>query len=319
MNKKILFFSILFFFLAFAPQVFAQGFTALAPIPGLTDPDTITKLGNLTNFADFFNNLYKYVIGLAAVLAVIMIIWGGLEISTQDSISKQGAGRERITQAIYGLILVLLPVLVFTIINPSILKLSLNLPKLDLKYATYVSTGVSTGSGTKTVDPTTGCTITGTLLQRASCPSANTAQQFVANCNDGYGLLDFVTLPTSQESCQLVSGQRVCTTTKTIPAICKKKLSGTYMVVNLGQTLSITAKLRAIGDNASNFTNFANTCVQEKGVACGSRPFSAITCPSNVNITLTSGQSGKCYPLDSVYCSVASGGCLQGGSVLTLY
>ncbi len=136
MNKKILFFSILFFFLAFAPQVFAQGFTALAPIPGLTDKSIIDSVG----FANFFNNLYKYVIGLAAVLAVIMIIWGGLEISTQDSISKQGAGRERITQAIYGLILVLLPVLVFTIINPSILKLSLNLTEIDLKHAQYLPT-----------------------------------------------------------------------------------------------------------------------------------------------------------------------------------
>ncbi len=72
-----------------------------------------------------------YIIGLAAVLAVIMIIWGGLEYSTQDSVSKKGAGKERIQQAILGLVLVLSPVLVFSIINPSILNLSISLPKLD--------------------------------------------------------------------------------------------------------------------------------------------------------------------------------------------
>lgn len=108
-----------------------QGFTALAPIPGLTDTSA-TSVVNANTLANFFNNLYKYLIGLAAILAVIEIIWGGLQISTQDSVSKQGEGRERITQAVLGLVLVLSPVLVFSIINPSILNLSLSLPELKL-------------------------------------------------------------------------------------------------------------------------------------------------------------------------------------------
>lgn len=106
-------------------------FVALAPIAGLTDPSSVTSVINSQNLASFFNNLYKFCIGLAAALAVIMIIWGGLEISTQDSISKQGAGKEKIQNAIYGLLLVLSPVLVFSIINPAILNLSLNLRPLD--------------------------------------------------------------------------------------------------------------------------------------------------------------------------------------------
>ena len=140
--KKIVLLSVFFFCLALAPQVFAQGFTALAPIPGLTSPDA-TSVVSSTHFATFFNNLYKYCIGLAAVFAVIMIIWGGLEISTQDSVSKQGAGREKIQNALLGLVLVLSPVLVFSIINPSILNLSLNLDRLDLSHAPYVQTTVT--------------------------------------------------------------------------------------------------------------------------------------------------------------------------------
>ena len=120
--------SLAFLFLGLAPHVLAQNFVPLAPIPGLTDIQPTS--GGL---AAFFNNLYKFLIGLAAVLAIIEIIWGGLEISTKDSVSKQSDGKERITQAIFGLILVLSPVLVFSIINPSILNLSLNLPPLDLK------------------------------------------------------------------------------------------------------------------------------------------------------------------------------------------
>lgn len=127
-RKTVFVLSALSFF-AVASTAFAQGFTPLAPIPGLTD--NVTSIISSGSFEDFFNNLYKYCVGLAATLAVVMIIWGGLEISTQDSVSKQGAGRERITQAVLGLILVLSPVLVFSIINPRILNLSLALPKLD--------------------------------------------------------------------------------------------------------------------------------------------------------------------------------------------
>jgi hypothetical protein len=143
--KKLLALGLLVF-LGFAPHVLAQGFTALAPIPGLTDQSSATSVINSATLAAFFNNLYKYLIGLAATLAVIEIIWGGLEIATKDSVSKQSDGRERITQAIFGLVLVLSPVLVFSIINPSILNLSLNLPKLDL------TTTPSTTSASATVN-----------------------------------------------------------------------------------------------------------------------------------------------------------------------
>jgi len=120
-----------FALLLFAPHVFAQGFVPLAPITGLTDIQP-TSAG----LAGFFNSLYKFLVGIAAALAVIEIIWGGLEYSTQDSVSKKMDGKKRIYQAILGLILVLSPVIVFSIINPRILNLDLNLPEIDLKVNT---------------------------------------------------------------------------------------------------------------------------------------------------------------------------------------
>lgn len=145
--KMIILVSILFLSVTiFVPHVLAQsttvcdptkGFCALAPISGLTDQTTADSVAKSKSFADFFNNLYKYLIGLAAILAIIEIIWGGLEISTKDSVSKQSDGKERITQAIFGLVLVLSPVLVFSIVNPSILNLSLSLKPLDTK-RTYI-------------------------------------------------------------------------------------------------------------------------------------------------------------------------------------
>lgn len=128
--KKTLLLSSFFLLLVFVPHTLADtGFVPLAPIPGLTDTgliDTASGVGP-GSFAFFFNNLYKFMLGLAIALAIIEIIWGGLEISTQDSVSKKSDGKQRIYNAIYGLILILSPVLVFSIINPCILNLSIAL------------------------------------------------------------------------------------------------------------------------------------------------------------------------------------------------
>lgn len=124
--KKLLLAALLLAPLAALAQ--STGFVPLAPIPGLTDQQTASS----DTLANFFNNLYKYLIGVAAALAVIMIIWGGLEYSTQDSVSKKADGKHRIYQAILGLVLVLSPVLVFSVINPGILNLSIGLKPIDL-------------------------------------------------------------------------------------------------------------------------------------------------------------------------------------------
>ena len=158
MTKK-LFLTSLVLLLGFAPHVLAQSsFVPLAPIPGLTSSE-VTSVVNTQGFANFFNNLYKYLIGLAAVFAVIMIIWGGLEYATQDSVSKKSNAKERIYNAIFGLVLVLLPVLVFSIINPSILNLSLNLQALDTKSTVSSPTTPYTLSTTEVADRPAGVNV----------------------------------------------------------------------------------------------------------------------------------------------------------------
>lgn len=110
-------------------------FKALAPIPGLTGDATgkSTSVLSSNSLAEFFNNLYIYAIGMAAAIAVIQIIYAGLEIAffNKDNVSKLMDSKGRIAQSIYGLILIFSPVVVFSIINPSILNLELNLQPLD--------------------------------------------------------------------------------------------------------------------------------------------------------------------------------------------
>lgn len=155
------------------------GFVPLTVIPGLTDMQPTA--GGL---ADFFNNLYKYLIGLSAILAIIMIIWGGLEISTQDSVSKNQNGKERIYNAIFGLVLVLSPVLVFSIINPSILNLSLNLPALDTKTGDLIPSG--TGVGDAAGAEASGCSVS-LNDGGVGCSTQQAANDFAASCTNGPG------------------------------------------------------------------------------------------------------------------------------------
>ena len=119
-------FVLIFLLLPFAPHAFAQGFVPLAPIPGLTAQTT--SVGSMDALSGFFNNLYKYLVGLGAAIAVVQIVWAGISIAmNRDSVSTVLAEKGKIRNAVLGLILVLSPALVFGIINPSILNLSLNL------------------------------------------------------------------------------------------------------------------------------------------------------------------------------------------------
>lgn len=292
MTKALIVACILAF--GFAPQVFAQsGFVPLAPIPGLTDAAN-TSVVNSATLANFFNNLYKYLIGLAAVLAVIMIIWGGLEISTQDSVSKQGAGRERITEALLGLVLVLAPVLVFSVINPSILNLSINFQELNLAPGATTTPATSGGGG---VDTGSGCTVTGVsgILQIATCPTEAASETWGRGCVDG--VLSSITPLSIAAGGGAAQNIITCASKKEyvfIETIGVASLSG---AINRIQPLAVTA---SNPNNAAEAIQFKNIC---KSIGwrtvISDNPFVTFQteCLPKPTTTIpsSSGGSGKCY------------------------
>ncbi|MGD0328708.1 MAG: hypothetical protein ABSB00_03320 [Minisyncoccia bacterium] len=253
--KKILLISVfcLFLLAGCAPHVFAasatQNFVPLAGIPGLTQNVPETSAG----LAGFFNNLYKYLIGIAAILAIIVIIYEGIRIATnQDNVSTLMSSKNRIWQAIFGLVLVLSPVLVFSIINPSILNLSLDLPKINL---TSTTTSTGTGTQTPTVDTSSGCTVTGTsgILQFATCPSLAAAKTWGQSCGATL-TTDPLTMVSGTVNSYIVS----CQWTKK-----------TYVFINTAGTFNINStinRLQPVASTASNSNNgsdaiqFANIC-----------------------------------------------------------
>lgn len=109
--------------------VFAQeyGFVPLTQVPFLTDT------GNSFDLSQFLNNLYRLAIGVAAVIAVLQIMRAGIMYMGGDSVTEKKEAKNLIGLSIAGLVLVLSPVVVFSIINPEILSLKIDrIEELDV-------------------------------------------------------------------------------------------------------------------------------------------------------------------------------------------
>jgi len=118
-------------------------YTPLAPLPGFTSID-VTDVSSLSIY---LNTMIALFIGISAVLAVIMIVLGGIQYATSELISSKEAGKERIRNALFGLLLALGSWLILNTINPDLLNtnpLSSHLTKqtitVDLDEANYART-----------------------------------------------------------------------------------------------------------------------------------------------------------------------------------
>jgi hypothetical protein len=133
----------------------------LAPLNGIqnfeSDPEK-----NPCAFGKYMNMMIKIILGIAAVLAVIMIIKGGFEYMMSSLPSGKESGKGTITQAILGLIIALGAYLILFTINPNLLNFCLDkqLPKVELTIQDDIETPMTaqTQGGVCPVGSTTaGC------------------------------------------------------------------------------------------------------------------------------------------------------------------
>jgi len=95
----------------------------LAKLPGLESP--IDTAGECP-FGRYLNIMIKLILGIAAVLAMVMIVMGGIEYMTSELISGKEAGKETVTHAILGLLIALGAYLILNTINPQLLSVCLD-------------------------------------------------------------------------------------------------------------------------------------------------------------------------------------------------
>lgn len=137
--KKLLHFVVIAVLVALPVLVSAQPEAPAdpAPVPAdvpstqmkfvpLTNVPFIAEAGNSFNLSDFLNGLFKICIGVAAVVAVLQIMRAGIMYMGSDSgFAEKKEAKNLIALSIGGLILVLSPVVVFSVINPEILSLKI--------------------------------------------------------------------------------------------------------------------------------------------------------------------------------------------------
>lgn len=77
-----------------------------------------------TTLTTFLTEAFNLGLAICAALAVVMIVWGGVEYMLSESLFSKEEGRKKIRNAIYGLLLAVFSWLILYIINPSILDWS---------------------------------------------------------------------------------------------------------------------------------------------------------------------------------------------------
>jgi hypothetical protein len=119
MIQKITTLSLLF--LTSFSTVFADNFVPLSKnLPG---GEANSPFGG--GIFQLLNWLFTVSIGVAAILAVIMLTIGGFRYMTSESVFKLGDAKGNISNAIIGLLIVLTAVLALATINPEIVKFNL--------------------------------------------------------------------------------------------------------------------------------------------------------------------------------------------------
>jgi hypothetical protein len=105
----------------------SREYTVLAPLPGTTVNPNCAGTDCKASLSSYIPGLFNLMIGVAAVIAVAYIIWGGIEYITTDSWNGKQDGKNRIWNAVIGLVIVITSYLILYTINPKLLELNLNI------------------------------------------------------------------------------------------------------------------------------------------------------------------------------------------------
>lgn len=94
-------------------------YTPLEPLPGLEN----VQSGRL-NFANLLESFFTILISIGGLLAVLMLIIGGITYMVSDVVHKKTAALKRIQAAIWGILLLVASWLILNTINPQLLTFS---------------------------------------------------------------------------------------------------------------------------------------------------------------------------------------------------
>ncbi|MES3031454.1 MAG: pilin [Patescibacteria group bacterium] len=135
--KKLLYIFIALLLALDALDVRAQDtYTLLEPLPcieGTGNNCNPNELIQKIEFNTYLSYIFKFGIAIAGFLAVVMIIVGGFEYMLSEAPFAKTNGKERITNAIIGLLGVLTSYLILVTIDPRLVQINSALPPIEIK------------------------------------------------------------------------------------------------------------------------------------------------------------------------------------------
>lgn len=243
----------------------AQNFFPLTTLPGLTDIATKNQVSG------FLQNLYKICIGLAAVIAVLQLVRAGVMYMGGDSVTETKEARRLIGTALGGLLLVLSPVIVFSIINPQILQLNIGVTNLK----SDISTPAPPAPGSPAA------LSAGICSQYSNFKVANLAVNQTCEQAIGPG---YVNLNTANSCCPgAAAGATCCGLDKsytppeaagkyTYTSICIDKTIPSAPCVSINTSKSFALLTQCVSDSNASISASNGRCMIQSGCSAGSAP-----------------------------------------------
>src|SRR3989338_4304227 len=104
------------------PYARAVEYNLIQPLPGIQ---------TVSSFPQYIESALPFILSLAAILAAVMIVVGGVEYAISLSEDGKKLAKSRINNAILGLLLALVSYLILYTINPDLTKLKLDIKELQ--------------------------------------------------------------------------------------------------------------------------------------------------------------------------------------------
>jgi hypothetical protein len=130
MKNKILIFVIIFISLfainSFPISAADEGYVPLEPLPPIGP-----SLGSASDLSSYLQWVFAFAISIAGILAVLMIVIGGIQyITAYGNPNQIENAKNRIYQALLGLLLAISAWLILYTINPDLVKGALTIPPI---------------------------------------------------------------------------------------------------------------------------------------------------------------------------------------------
>lgn len=128
----------------FVWSIFALPIKSMALEYTALEPDAFSGFAGDPNggLSSFLSQAFQFGLAIAAALAVVMIVWGGVEIMLSESLFKKEDGKKKVWDAIWGLLLALVSWLILYTINPEILNWDSVLDRVPLQEEQYQNIGI---------------------------------------------------------------------------------------------------------------------------------------------------------------------------------